>query len=81
MAAGVSGASGQCVVQTAKDSAAEIAQLQSPNMEDGCVTEWHWPQTTAPAACAHRVGNRHYKEEKASASLLSVLSSLGTVSL
>lgn len=55
----MSGASGRCVVQTVRDSAAESVQLQSPNMEDGCVTAWLWPQTTAPAAFALRVGNNH----------------------
>lgn len=57
MAAGVSGANGRCVVQTVRGSAAESVQLQSQSMEDGCATGWHWPQTTAPAACAHRVRN------------------------
>lgn len=59
MAAGVSGASGPSAVRTARGSAAESAQLQSPDMEDGCVTGWRWPWTTAPAACAHRVCNSH----------------------
>ncbi|TDH02271.1 hypothetical protein EPR50_G00171390 [Perca flavescens] len=55
MVAGESGASGQCVVQTVRGSAAESVQLRSPNMEDGCVMGWHWLQTTAPAASAHRI--------------------------
>lgn len=57
MAAGASGASGHCAVRAARGSAAEIARLRSPNMEDGCVTGWQWRQTTAPAASAHRVGD------------------------
>lgn len=63
MAAGVSGANGQCALQTVRGSAAESAQLQSPNMVDVCVTGWHWQQTTAPVACAHRVGN-NYKRKR-----------------
>lgn len=57
MAAGASGASGHCVVRAARGSAAETAQPRSPNMEDDCVTGWHWWRTTAPAASAQRVGD------------------------
>lgn len=32
-------------------------------MEDDCVTVWRWPQKTAPAASAHRVGNSNNNEK------------------
>lgn len=58
-AAGASGASGQRARLTARGSAAESARRPNPNTADASATGWRWPQTTARAACARRVGSSH----------------------
>lgn len=58
-AAGASGVSGQRARLTARGSAAESARRLNPNTADASATGWRWPQTTAQAACACKVGNSH----------------------